>query len=108
MILLPWPSRALNPNARAHWSGIAAAKRKARNDACMLARDAKVKPGTILKLTFCPPDNRGRDMDNAFAACKAAIDGIADAWRANDRSFRYLLEWGEMAPGGRVIVEVLE
>ena len=106
MILLPWPSRALSPNHRAHWSGIARAKKKARTDAALLARDAKVKPGTVLHLIFCPPDNRRRDLDNAFASMKAALDGIADAWGVNDRDFRLSMEWGEACPGGRVIVEV--
>lgn len=108
MLELPWPSRSLSPNHRAHWSAIARAKRTARNTACLLARDAKVKPGTALHLIFCPPDNRLRDIDNALASMKASIDGIADAWGVNDRSFRLSMQWGEVYPNGRVIVQVSE
>lgn len=38
-----------------------------------------------LEVEFFPPDNRPRDKDNMIAAFKAGQDGLADAWKINDR-----------------------
>lgn len=107
MIELSYPHRILSPNVRSHWAVVAVKRRKAKSDAFYAAKAANVTPGNRLKLTFCPPDNRVRDIDNAFASCKAALDGIAAAWGVNDREFTFALEWGEPVKGGRVLVEVL-
>ena len=55
----------------------------------MLATQAKwpiPEAGDVrLEVEFFPPDNRPRDRDNMIAAFKAGQDGLADAWKVNDR-----------------------
>jgi crossover junction endodeoxyribonuclease RusA len=57
-----------------------------------------------LTITYCPPDRRRRDRDNAEAAGKAARDGLADAWGIDDQHFVITSEWGESCDGGAMIV----
>lgn len=38
-----------------------------------------------LYITFRPPDNRHRDLDNCYSMCKAYQDGIMDALGLDDR-----------------------
>ena len=111
MIDLPWPSRILSPNCRAHWSGIARAKRTARNQAGWLARAAygdtfKGCDSVTVSITYCPPDNRRRDADNIVASLKAALDGVADGIGVDDSRFVLRIAKGAVSDGGRVLVEV--
>ena len=110
-VTLPWPSRNLNPNARAHWSGLARAKRLARHAAMILARQAfGFQPGFTMPLdvhvTFCPPDNRHRDADNMLASCKAYFDGIADEIKVDDRHWHLTIHRGTVVKGGAVHVSI--
>lgn len=59
-------------------------------------------------LTFCPPDNRHRDLDGMQSNMKHALDGIADAMGVNDRMFRPHSDWGDVDPAGLgyVLVEI--
>lgn len=59
-----------------------------------------------LSLTFCPPDNRRRDLDNLLAACKPGIDGLAMALGIDDARFEYTLRWGDKTEGGAVNVAI--
>lgn len=111
-IRLPWPSPVLSPNARGmHWAKKAAAKKVARQAAFALAREA-IGPGKLgwagvaLSITFCPPDRRRRDDDNAVGAFKAYRDGIADALGIDDHNFKPTYAWGEPVKGGAVLVEI--
>lgn len=112
-IIIPWPPKELSPNARTHHMKRASIAKKYKQ-ACWALAMAGMRPvpayGKItVSMTFCPPDNRRRDMDNALAACKAAIDGIAAAIGVDDSRFRYVLEWGaegEGRPDGFVMVSV--
>ena len=110
---LPWPSRALSPNARVHW----AVKRKATQAAKQYASaqtlhnlQGKNLPKTIrrisYRLTFLPPDRRARDEDNLVAQMKAYLDGVAIALDIDDRNF-HLLEprVGAPAKPGRVMID---
>lgn len=111
MIELPWPARSLSPNARAHWSGIARAKRTARNQAGWLSRAAygdtfKGCDSVTVAITYCPPDNRRRDADNLVASLKAALDGVADGIGVDDSRFVLRIAKGEVRKGGVVLVEV--
>ena len=99
-IVLPWPDKALSPNAHLHWAPKSLAKKKARTDACYAtyeaingglreARQAFAGTASIpLTVTFYPPDNRRRDDDNMVGSFKASRDGIADALGVDDRRFR--------------------
>ena len=115
-VVLPWPDKRLSPNARGHWGGKVTVVKKARADACkatyaVLSRGAKETrqayagscPITV-RVTFYPPDNRRRDVDNLIASMKAAFDGIADALAVDDNRFRPSFDVGEVRKGGDVEV----
>lgn len=90
-VTLPWPPRALSPNARTHWRQKAPLT-KAYKAACwalvkesgMVAPDS---PRIALWLDFFPPDRRARDDDNIVSSFKAGRDGIAAALGIDDKRF---------------------
>jgi crossover junction endodeoxyribonuclease RusA len=53
-----------------------------------------------LAITFHAPDKRRRDMDNAIAAMKPQLDGLADAMRVDDNRFRLSFAWESPASTG--------
>lgn len=116
-IELPWPDRALNPNARAHFMVKARAAKAYRVAAGWAAKAAlasgepeipqegKIRVGVV----FVPPNNRRRlDLDNALASIKAGLDGLADVLKVNDVRFALTIEMGEPDPekAGRVEITV--
>lgn len=115
IVTLPYPDKVLNPNARAHWAAIARAKKMARHTAAWLVIDAigsrsKLAPYAELEslpmaIRFYPADNRRRDMDNALASLKAALDGISDALGMDDS--RFLIMPQMMASDGKARVEIV-
>ena len=97
---LPFPDRKLNPNSSKgrHWASTSALRKSARTSAYTLARIAALgtpwysierrKADAVpLVITFIQPDRRHRDRDNLLAACKPALDGVADALEINDSQF---------------------
>ena len=90
-LTLPWPPKALSPNARTHWRAKAPVT-KAYKQACwalckesgMVAPDS---PRIALWLDFYPPDRRNRDDDNMIASFKAGRDGLAIALGIDDKRF---------------------
>lgn len=107
-----WPPRELHPNWRGSWRKRAPVTKMMRTYAAAVTREAKlVAPeGKIeVRLTFCPPDRRHRDLDSMQSAFKAGFDGIADALKVNDRMFRPVSDWGEVDPEGKgyVLVELV-
>lgn len=80
-IVLPLPPKALSPNARhSHWGTRAAAAKRYRRDACMMAiaaggRNLRWQRATA-HATFYWPTRRRRDLDNAAASLKPAYDGL--------------------------------
>lgn len=111
LITLPWPAKALHPNARVHWATKARAAKAARTAAGWATDAAKVKiegEGAVtLKITFYPPDKRRRDLDGMLSSLKNGVDGIADALGVNDCRFRFVLEIGNPVKGGCVHVVVV-
>ena len=105
-LLLPWPDRALSPNARKGWRGKLSPKSAARGEAFLLAKSAgwRLEHGDYeLELIFYPPDRRHRDLDNLFASLKPAIDGVCQAAGVDDRCIRHVhLSWGEVVEHGVV------
>jgi crossover junction endodeoxyribonuclease RusA len=90
-LTLPWPPKALSPNARTHWrakSPITKAYKQACWALCkesgMVAPDS---PRIALWLDFYPPDRRARDDDNMIASFKAGRDGLALALGIDDKRF---------------------
>jgi len=129
-VTLPWPHRALSPNARVHWAVRARVVREARKVAWVRTREAlsgrdvtgrhpllhrgqeEPQPPRELPvlLILYPPARRRRrrDVDNAVAACKAYIDGMAEACGINDTCIRPQVQWVEDGAGiadGAVCVE---
>lgn len=91
---VPWPSRVLSPNARAHWSAVAKAKRTARLLSFTLAREAGLHligwPADgelVVWITGYAADRRRRDADNLLASLKGHLDGLADALKVDDSRF---------------------
>lgn len=111
-IELPWPDKALSPNARVHFHALAAAKRDAKSAAHVLALAAGVKylqiaGHPILTWRFMPPDRRRRDLDNLIASMKASADGIAMALLIDDSRFEMRYPpISETRKGGAVIVTI--
>lgn len=106
-ITLPWFAPELNPNnsRTVHHHKKAAVIKKARMDAGIVASQypAPTWEGKIwIKGIFYPPDKRHRDITNCEAACKAYLDGIADAWKINDIRFRIIGDFGEVVRGGLI------
>ena len=117
-ITLPFPNPDLMPNRRLgkHWAQSNAAKQKAWDDAYTLAHQAMqgyrgvwtpTNQAVPVTLTFCPPDNRRRDLDNLLAASKSALDGVAAALRMDDREFEPVtLKRGEKVAHGSLVVTI--
>ena len=107
-VVYPYPPPVLSPNARAHWSKIASAKKAVRKDAQYLTVVNKVKVDETKPLTlhivFRPSTAARYDIDNALARCKALIDGIADAINMDDSKFKFQIERGDPFKGGAVEV----
>ena len=108
-ITLPWPSSALSPNTRAHWSKLAAAK-KAYRAACAWTAKAQ-GAGRIearrlhLIITFYPPNRRAHDLDNCLARLKSGLDGLADVLGGDDQHWALTIKKADTV-GGYVRVEV--
>jgi crossover junction endodeoxyribonuclease RusA len=110
-IFLPWPDRRLSPNARVHWSSLARAKKQAKRDAYYTTLESGI--GRIdtqrlnVRVSFFPPDRRPRDIDNAFASCKAAFDGIASAIGVDDANWEIsIAPRGPIEKSGMVKIEL--
>lgn len=105
-----WPPKALSPNARIHWAKKAKAVKGYRKDCHILAMMQKLAvdwEGPIhLFIVLIPPSKRRYDMDNALAALKSGLDGVADALEVNDSRFRIHAAMGLSTPPGRVSITV--
>lgn len=111
ILVASWPASVLSPNNRAHWRRKAAARKAQRQDGYLLALGLKPRLASVdatipVRLEFCPPDRRGRDLDNMLASCKGLLDGIAEAMCVDDKRFRPSLDWGEVCKGGCVRVHL--
>ncbi len=68
-----------------------------------------IDPPVSLEITFHPPDERRRDLDNCLASIKLGLDGIAEALGIDDRHFHPItIDWGEVVKGGRVDILIKE
>ena len=91
-IKLPWPPSGLSPNARLFWRERVAIKGK-YGQQCWVAATAQRAPKIALSdgqtlsvaISFCPPDKRGRDMDNMIGAFKAGQDAVARVIDVDDK-----------------------
>jgi crossover junction endodeoxyribonuclease RusA len=111
-LTLPYPDRDLNPNSRIHWATKARVTKAARHEAGWAVRRLlKAKPDwqrASVSLTFCPPDERRRDLQNCIGSAKALIDGIADALGIDDSRFDVRYAFGPVTKGGAVVVTIAQ
>jgi len=114
-LTLPWP-----PSTNKTWRG-----KKGRSKPYLSAKSTTYRlavrslvlgaklPGLPVhgalevKVILCPPDKRRRDEDN-FAG-KALFDALTKAgvWLDDSQIRRKVVEWGDVARGGCVAVEIL-
>jgi len=111
-IFFPWLDSRLSPNKRIDRRALIVVKRDARLLAMALTWDSKIaviETDLQIKITFCPPDKRRRDLDNLYATFKAYQDGIFEALALDDSLIdRVILQRGEVVENGCVIVELKE
>ncbi len=110
---LDYPDRKLSPNARGKWVLKEEARKLAKVEGYTSARKAmesqafELSDAYAVDITFCPPDRRHRDIDNAFASIKNHLDGACQALGINDKSFKKVtLQFSEPVKNGRVDVAI--
>lgn len=115
MIILLWFDSALRPNARVHWSAKAKAAKVARSYACRVAAVAGYDQRTFagydgrihVWIDFYAKTRNYPDHDNALSACKAYLDGIADALGVNDKRFvPHPFVKDETIKGGKIVMRL--
>ena len=117
-ITLPWPDKRLSPNARVHWREKATVTKHARKMAYVLAWEGLYYLAYLgrddvkfeAQITYHPPDRRRRDiLDNLPASIKPFIDGMCDCMGIDDYQIqRTVNEWGDVTPGGKVVLTLEE
>lgn len=113
-IRLPWPDKALSPNAPGqHWAKKGRAAKAAYGMAWAVTLEAlkgeKVAwPAVKLHWVFHPKTANRVDDDNAEASCKHYRDGIAKALGIDDKHFTATREIADPIKGGAVIVHIEE
>ncbi|MCE7031754.1 hypothetical protein LY625_03830 [Lysobacter sp. GX 14042] len=112
-LTLPWPDKALSPNARVHWSKRAEAAKSARAAARLLAMAERwsgegLPEGRLhLWITFHRPARRKYDDDNLLARFKPMRDGLAEALGIDDARFvSHPFVSDEVRTGGEVVVRI--
>jgi len=101
----PWPPSCLSPNSTKDRRSTTETRRNYKMAWSAMARH-KLR-GTHLDITFHPPDNRRRDLDNMLGSIKYGIDGLAIAMGVDDSVFSFTIRKGEARkPHGCVVVEV--
>jgi hypothetical protein len=110
-VTLPWPHGTCWPNSRAHYHVVAKHRRAQRHTAWALGYEAglKGKGEATLRIALHPPRRPGlMNVDGCIAACKSALDGLADVLGVDDSRLR--IEWpvsfAEPVRGGAVVVHV--
>jgi hypothetical protein len=93
------PDPKLSANGRAHWRAKSKLTRHLRSMTRLICLSELDRGQTIqsYQLHFVFPDNRRRDFDNFTSRCKAALDGISDAFNQDDSL------WAMEAPTREII-----
>ena len=109
---MAYPDPVLSPNSpKRHWRYKQPAKHTAKTEAFYKAVEHRsIFDGVKdlqLTLTFYPPTKARRDLDNAHASMKAALDGVCNGLDIDDSQIRRVtLEWGDVVKGGAVDLEL--
>lgn len=112
-ITLPWPPSVLMPNSsKRHWRSKQPAAQLYKSVCAIELREQDV--GMVdadrvhLTITFCPPDLRRRDIDNALASIKYALDAVSEAIGVDDYFFGLTLLRGKPVAKGRIDIQITE
>jgi crossover junction endodeoxyribonuclease RusA len=110
-LTLPFPDSRLSPNNRRAHRWLTDVRNIARNTGYYAALDAGLcipdRTPLHLWLTFSPPDNRRRDVDNLLSASKSTLDGIFKALHVDDCNVKLTtLEMGKRVKGGQMTVMI--
>lgn len=107
-ITLPWPPKELSPNARVNWRTRAKKTKKYKADCWVLflQRHRQIRGRWKFKITFCRPDRRSMDLDNAINSIKALQDALSIETGVNDKHFDCQYAFGEPVKHGAVLVDV--
>ena len=112
MIRLPWPSPCMWPNSRVDRRSSAGTRRKYREAGAWATKAAGWRAlnwqSAHLRITFCPPDRRARDLDNMLAAIKSGLDGVSDVIGVDDSKWDMTIRRGDVVKGGEVRIEFVE
>lgn len=107
-IILPYPNKWLNPNARLHWRKLAELRQDARTVGIAAIRNMELRIPDVDSQMFIkaiPPDNQKRDDDNIISSLKSYRDGIFQALEVNDRRVRLTsFGFGEPCKPGAVYI----
>lgn len=110
-ITLPWPPACLSPNAKraSHWSKYSGPAADYRWHCQVLVLEAmgrnRFKVPPTVNVFYYPPDRRHRDDDNITGSFKHGRDGIADAIRHDDSTWRPINHFCAPFPKlGKVVV----
>ena len=108
-LTLSWFDSALSPNARKDRRHITGIRSAAREEGLWRAKAAKlvIPSDALLAITFCPPNNIRRDLDNCLASIKPHLDGIAKACEVDDAGWSFLLRKGPVVSGGAIHIAVI-
>lgn len=112
LIRLPWPPKQTSPNgSRGDYQGKARAARDYKQQcavACHRLNLTRADFGTAhVEITFHPPCNRRRDLDNMLAAIKQGLDAVSSAIGVDDSQWlRVTLIRGEKVSGGCVLCHI--
>ncbi len=112
-VLVPYPPKALSPNARVGHMALYRAKKDYTRAvwALCLEQGANRLTGPFLIHVTFHPINRGPvpDKDNLITAFKAGQDGLAQALGVDDREFndRLTHSIGDRTRRGEVVIDVV-
>ena len=101
-----WPNKVLWPNNRKAHRWTKDARNSQKQEWHVEAIRSRIH-GRSLKITFHPPDEKRRDLDNMLSACKSGLDGLSSAVGIDDSEFTLTITKGAVRrPHGCVVVEV--
>jgi hypothetical protein len=113
-VVLPWPPSGLNPNRRrGHWAIADKLRRQYKADCGWSLREQGIRAvaaqTVIAKWEFNPPVFRPkRNVDNAIAASKYALDALADYLGIDDAQIicRWPDGFGDPVKGGCITITI--
>lgn len=111
VISLPFPDPRLSPNRRRQHRWNTDIRSRARSSGFWAAKESGIqipdRTPLHLFITFCPPDNRKRDLDNLLSSSKSSLDGIFQALGVDDCNVRRTtLEIGNRIKGGATLIQI--